>query len=805
MLREPRRLAASALAIALGVAFTCATLLLGSSLERGYADRVAGWLGGAGIVIVPATTIDPDGVAQIAAVPGVSAVDPRVDHWTVFADRGFARVRTMPELSETTRLVAGRTPTAPGELVINQAFADAGRLELGSRLTPEAMPEEGVGEEQPAEEQPGDPASFTVVGILAPGYDASDNPGFPEAYAPSEYLLDLAGGYRAVLVSGAVAPVSFDGIPALSEDGASVQTAVEYTAQQVDQFTQGTRATTSLLLSFSVIAFAVTALVIANTFGILVAQRTRQLALLRCVGASRRQVFGQVVGEAAVTAAIAGVLGLTLGAGLVALLPRVLPGIADYTSVAPTATGLVVPWLAGIAVSAAAALVPARAATRVAPLAALRPAAAAGPDGHRLSRGRLVAGVGLIIAGGGGGLAAAVTLAGRAALPLGLAGGVASFLGLLLVGPASVPALADTLARPWRSGIVGRLAAENTARNPHRSAATAGALLIGTTLVTMVLVGAATGQATTTAALDRRYPADILVQGEVTPAARDAAAAVPGVSAAVLSSAADITVAGSTRLTAMSLTPQDVAALDWQDAGAGLADDTIVLSRAHGFADGATVEVAGTAGTVTLTVRSVPQAGLVAVTPATVAKLSAYPEHLLFVANAPGTDPNVVMGDVRDALPGSGMWLSSAAQVRSSITDAVTIALQAVLGLLAVSVAISWVGIGNTLGLSVLERTRETALLRALGLERRQVRRLLGVEALLLGGVAAALGILLGVAYGLAGTAVLLGERTPLTVDIPWWQIAVVAAVTLASAWLASVVPAGRAARVVPAAALAEE
>lgn len=805
-----RRLAASALAIALGVAFTCATLLLGSSLERGYIDRAAGSLGDAAVVVVPASVLGPDAVAAIAARPGVTGVEPRVDHWVPFADGLFARVRTMPELTDTTRLVAGRVAAAPGELVVNQALAASGRLEPGSTLTVEPYQEWVDDEPDGGGDPSAEPAledaegqSFAVVGVLETGYDASDTPGAPEAYAPSEHLLDLAGGYRLVLVRGDVTPDTLASVPALGDEGTVIRTAAEYTAVQVEQFTQGTRATTTLLLIFSVIAFTVTALVIANTFGILVAQRTRQLALLRCVGASRRQVFGQVVGEALGTAAVAGVAGVGLGVGIVVALPRVLPDVATYTAVAPTPLALVAPWLAGIAVAAAAALVPARAATWVPPLAALRPALAAS-GGRATGRVRLAAGLALTV-GGFALLGASVVWS---QLVVGLAAGVGSFLGVLLLGPAIVPTLARALALPWRRRIVGRLAAENTVRNPRRAATTAGALLIGTTLVTMVLVGAATAQTTSTAAIDRRYPADLLVQGEVDAAARDAAAAVTGVRAAVLASAADITVVGaggSASTTAFGLAPADVTALGWENAGAGLTDDVIVLPRSDGFADGSPVEVRGRAGSVTLTVRAVPQAGLVAVTPATVARLTSTAEHVMFVKVAPDADPHVVMADVRDALAGGGVWLSSAADARASITDAVTVALQVVLALLAVSVAISWVGVGNTLGLSVLERARETALLRALGLDRRDVRRLLGAEALLLGVVASALGVALGIGYGLAGAAVVLGARTPLVVDVPWWQVGAVVVVTVTSAWLASVLPGVRASRVPPAAALAED
>lgn len=803
-----RRLAASALAIALGVAFGCATLLLGSSLERGYADRVAGWIGDATVVVQAATVLEPAAVAEIAAAPGVTSADPRVDHWAMFAGDLYARVRSQPALTEQTRLVAGRLADAPGELAISETFATSGRLAPGSTLTVREYPDPPAGEDETAPPEPVDGPEFTVVGILDPGPDATDGSRLPEAYAPSEHLLDLAGGYRIVLVAGTEPPEvlvrGLAAVPALTADGTEIRTTAEYTANEVDQYTQGTRATTLLLLTFSVVAFAVTALVIANTFGVLVAQRTRQLALLRCLGASRGQVFRQVVAEAAATAATAGVAGLALGAGLVALLPRVLPQVAHYTVVAPTAVGLIAPWAAGVTVAVAAAAVPARAATRVPPLAALRPALAVA-GARAVGRVRLVAG--LALTAGGAALLAVAVVASQ--LPIGLAGGVGSFVGLLLLGPVVVPAAVGVLARPGRDGVVGRLAAENIARNPHRSATTAGALLIGTTLVTMVLVGAATAQATSTEAIDRRYPADVLAQGDVTEATRADAAGVPDVAAAVLASMRDVTVVSTAApratTTVVAMDADGVAALGWESAAGGLTDNTIVMPRSRGHEDGSTVEVSTPDGPLALTVRSVPQAGFVAVTPATMARIAPDAQPLLLVRWTPEADPAAAMGRLRDALTSDGVWLSSASEARAGIAEAVALALQVVLGLLAVSVAIAWVGVGNTLGLSVLERSRETALLRALGLERGRVRRMLGAEALLMGTVAAVLGVALGIGYGLAGVAVLLGARTPLAVDIPWAQVAAVGALTLGSAWLASVLPGVRAARVPPAAALAEE
>lgn len=793
MLREPRRLLSSALAILLGVAFTAATLLLGASLSRSYADQVAGRAGEAAVIVeskgegLPADLPD-----AISALPGVTGVRPLIESGRFMGSPEFyVQILTLPAGGETVP-TEGRLPAAPGEVVINKAMKDAGHLSVGQRLAWDDAP------------------ASTVVGVVDVGRDTSAFPGQPTVLGSNETLLPLASNsYALIMVNSggdaAELATRIGALPSVAGDKtASAVTARAWIDDLVKQYTADTGIVTGVLLTFGVIAFFVAALVISNTFSILVAQRTRQLALLRCLGASRGQTFRQVVGEAALTAALAGAVGLAAGIGLVSLLPVFAPAMFAPGTVRPDAVSLVVPWLAGIAVTVAAAIVPARAATRVAPLAALRPMLAP-RAGRPIGIARTVIGALLFVAGAGLLVVAALTHE----LVAGLAGGVLNFTGVLLVAPWWIPAAAGLLGRPFGRDVVGRLAVENTRRNPRRAAATAGALLIGTTLVTMVLTGASVAQATVDAANARRYPADVMISGDVDAGLLGKLAGTPGVAAAVRVPAVTVTLEGGKTpdyVTLMGLTPADAEALGWS-AASDLRDDQIALSGGFGIPDGGRAVLRTEDDRrVDVTAKLVPQASLTVVTPALVNRLTAEPQPLTMVKFAPGADSSATLGAINAALADhQNLRVASAQAEKEMMAQTFTTVLLVVLGLLAVSVLISLVGVGNTLALSVLERGRETALLRALGLDRTAVRRLLGGEALLLGAVAAVVGIALGLGYGIAGIATLMNMDAPLVLAVPWAQLALVVAITLGCAWLASVVPAKRAAAVPPAAALAQE
>lgn len=796
MRTEPRRLVPAAISIVLGVAFLTMALVVGASFDATLSHAARTSVGDASVVVtrgdrgpeIPLTT--PDAVRRL---PGVAAVGTEVDgvlQQELPGRTGVLLAHTVPALGGTTTLVAGRLPAASGEVAVNQVAADTRNITPGQQVR--LMTHDGT-------------VGVRVVGVVKAGPEVSPTTSMPMLFASDADLLtwlDIAG-YTALYVSGTGDPDALAAAVSAAAPGATVRPAASEIAHRIKENTRGTEQITALFSGFGGIALFVTALVITNTFAILVAQRTRELALLRCVGSTRGQVFRGVILESLRVGAVGSAVGVLLGIGATAALARVGASLGlPLTQVAVTPVAVTVPLVAGVLLTMAAALQPARHATAVAPLAALRPRPV--EAGRRTGRVRLAVGVGAVAAG-----AALLTHGAVApALPTGAAGGLVSFIGVLVLAPVVVPALAGLLGAAAR-GTTGKLAVENSRRNPRRAAATSAALLVGVTLITMMGVGAETGRATIDAELARQYPADVLVQPRsgLTPAIRERLDTTPGV--AGWTEALDLGVRrGDRDLEVTALGPDAVTVLRDRAATAGLAEG-VALVPAKAAAEGEMLTLAYGDNTVVL--RAHVTGGLSGRTVISLAdgRRLAGPDApaTALVTFAPGVNGTAATEDLANRVaqvsPGS-LVVSGAAQ-RQEMQAMVDTVLLVAVGLLAVAVVIALVGVGNTLGLSVLERTQETGLLRALGLTRGQVRTMLGVEALTLAGVAIVLGLGLGVAYGVAGMAAVLDGQVPLVVSIPWLRLAVAAAVALAAGWLASVVPGARAARVSPAAALAYE
>src|SRR5690625_5087292 len=305
----------------------------------------------------------------------------------------------------------------------------------------------------------------------------------------------------------------------------TVRTGEEYAQQMLQDLTGQAYMLTAVILGFGALAMFVAAIVITNTFHVLVAQRTHTLALLRAVGATKRQIRRSVLTEALILGVVAGAGGLLLGAGLgqgalwvlgAQNLPFPVP-----ESITLTPAAVVVPLLTGAIVTVLAALSPARAATVVSPLAALRPPQP--PDPRGASRLRLVATFVLVL-GGGAMVAAAPFLAGSesiddetavlGALALGIGGGVVSFAGVMLGMVFVVPTVVRVLgavARRVGGGTPARIATANAVRNPRRTAATATALVIGVTLVALMSTGAVSARASLDSMLRSQFPVDLVV------------------------------------------------------------------------------------------------------------------------------------------------------------------------------------------------------------------------------------------------------------------------------------------------------
>lgn len=846
MRRSLPRLVSAGIAVAIGTAFVAATLVAGNVITRTTYDSMVASLAQADLV-VRGSELTPDTLAAVRATDGVAAADGRVALWTELAaggQRAYPEVTTRasdPRL-EAQQVRSGRLPDAPGEIALPASLADRLDLAVGDEVrTVRTTWDPETGEPSESTE------ALAVVGLTEDPSGAFARTGGAAVVHPDDaarwYDQEWGGeglAYDAIVVAlepqadlEAARAALADAVP-----GTVVQTRDERAQQLTAELTGDTEALTAVVLGFAAIALLVAALVVTNTFQVLVAQRTRTLALLRCVGADKRQVRRSVLVEAALLGAAASAAGIAVGLALaqvtLLVLGNVNPDVPLPTTVPVSAAVLAVPFAVGTVVTLVAALAPARAATRVAPLAALRPADAP-VLGTRASRGRLALAL-LLTVGGGGLLVGGVALSGSeggvmVGLPVGLLGGALSFVGVLVGALLWIPpvvALAGRLLA--RTGPSARLAAANTLRNPRRTSATSAALLIGVTLVAMMSTGAASARTTLASELDAQFPVDVVVRdpnlGATDPSATpqitsdvvSRLAAVEGVEAVAHSRVVTVAWAddeGDLGWEELQVLPPDTARnvlLDPAQAD-GLADDTVVVTRAlaerYGLADGdpVTLAVDGGPGTeVTRDVVVTDFAGALLATPTTLGALGVdLPTNELWLRLAADADTVAVMDDVQEALSDSALQVFGVALERAMFENVIDTLLAIVLGLLAAAVVIALIGVANTLSLSVIERRRESATLRAIGMSRAQLRGSLAVEGMLVAVVGAVLGSALGLVYGWAGTLTVLRALGDVALELPWRELGAVLAVAVAAGLLASVLPARSAVRTSPVEALAVE
>lgn len=574
-----------------------------------------------------------------------------------------------------------------------------------------------------------------------------------------------------------------------------------------------------LLLMLGTVSLIVAAFVIANTFRITVAQRARELALARTIGATRRQVATGVLIEAGAMGLAGGVAGVVLGvtAGS-ALGVLIADGTYELPIVVSAATIL---WslAIGLAVTVGSAVHPAIAAMKVAPLAAVR----AVPDGgDSAGAGRVRLRTGLILSAIG-----AMLLMAGAALPLAgfglvlvVPGAAICFLGILVLGPKIVPPLLQALGSV--AAVIGparttaRLATANAARNPKRAATTAAALLIGVTVVTGFVTVADSARSSIGVILDQQVPADFIVT-------TDGADGVPVTAIAAIEALAEMGASVSvyrTTATALDIGDVNVAGLDLRRyeqiarvngdgsigevAAGGAAIDDVTAQR-HGLAVGDPVTIGGRTFRIAFVVdlRSVPFAGVI-VPPEAFTAL--FPEvggpHQFAVDAAEGVpvaEAFAAIEAVAEAQP--GVSVDSNIESRAELNRELDRAVSVVVAILGLAVVIAAIGIANTLSLAVHERTREIGLLRALGVTARQTRVMLGIEAVLASVTAAVLGVAIGVVFAWAAVATIPN----LVFTVPWSRLALCAVAAGVLGLLASLVPARRAARLSPVIALATE
>ena len=689
-----------------------------------------------------------------------------------------------PEL-RWQELVAGRYPARPGEAVLHRWDARAWGMTVGDRI------------------RVGDGATATdlqVVGLVdsrSTWTQASVYVTWPQYLRWRDNPTFHVGS---VAVRGDVGPVP---------DGAVVWSTRDYVAEGFAGLSNGVDFLSVMLLLFAGVALFVAVLVVANTFSILLAHRLRDLALLRCVGATRRQVLGSVRAEAAAVGVLASLTGALAGVGLGHGLIAAINVVAHPAPMG--APGLPALWLlggfaAGLVTTLVASWLPTRRVVRVAPLVALRPDPAV--DMHTASGRARVRLAAFVLLTGLALLGAAMV---RHTTAIMVAGGAMVFTGVLLVGPVLVPRLVRTAGALL--GPRGRLATENAVRNPRRTAATTAALLVGVTLATAVLTGMATWRAALTEQRDRHHAIDAALSSPDAPTVVGLLGRVrrtPGVERAVAVDGAVARISGFDAAIPVVTAPDDVARVahdggDFAQVRPGTINLDLDAFDNRRVQPGDVVTVRVGEREVRLRVLSLSgwgQAGVVS--PATLAQLTVAPApHAIWVRATRDADRLRLVGALHELARPAGARIDEQLQARAVEDRELDVLTWSVLGLLAVSVAIALVGIANTLGLSVLERAREHALLRALGLTRRQLRWMVATEAGLLSVVAGALGTVIGVGFAGVGYEVVVKRAlTHATMLIPWPQLGAVVLVAGLAGLLASVLPARRAARVTPIAGL---
>jgi putative ABC transport system permease protein len=707
-------------------------------------------------------------------------------------------------------LRAGRVPTGPGEVVIDQTTAREQGFRVGERVR--VLPSGG------------EPRTATVVGVVA-------TPEIPEAvvlvgFDPATARRLLAPGgqvsYLEIHGAGGVGEQELrDRVAAALGPGYQAFTGTTLAAERARNASPSESGDSQFFFAAGVVALCAGVFLIRNTYTIVLASRTRELALLRCAGATPGQLRRSVLLEALVLGAVASLAGLVVGVGLAWGLGGILrsadEAIADVTgSVRILPRTVLVALAVGTGTALVSAWSPARRATRVPPVTALR------GDVVTVDRraGRARALLGAVLALTGIGLVLAGALSDPVESSYLLAGTGATALGVLVLGPVLARALSRLLGAPLSraGGVVGKLARDNAARSPHRTSATVLPLVIGLALIGVVTTLAASTKATSVGGLDRTVHADFRLgaagtgmhQPLLSERVAERLARLPELAVVVPLRDTGVTVAGR-RSGVTAVDPArigQVLTLPVTDGAlADLTSGSIAVDRqaAEGTRIGARVTVQQGGTTHVFTVRAIYDTsgldpfvrqelsvGDHLITPADYRRLGGEQGLTrIFATVRNGVTPAAARAAIQQAVPDyPNVEIVGRDQLRQRATSQIDPTLRLLYSLLGLAVVVALFGIVNTLVLSILERARELGLLRAVGMDRRQVRSMIRWEAVLVGAIGTAIGLGLG---GFLGWAV--SRDLDLRVALPTSQFALVAAVALLASVLAATLPARRAAR----------
>jgi putative ABC transport system permease protein len=799
LLARKLRLVTTALAVILGVAFTAGTLVLTDTMSNIFDNLSASVYQGTDALVRAKAVfngpnqmgeqrpnIDGSLVPALSHVPGVAAAAGSAFGYARLIGKDGKPIGNPANGAPTLggnwstvqalnpfHLVAGHAPQAPDEVVIDKQSARLGHLAVGDTTTVLAN---------------GPPQRVRIAGIV--GFGTADN-----LAGASVVLFTTPVAQRLVAEPGKFSTIGFVADRGVSQQqlvsnlkralppGTEALTGAAAIKEQQDQFQKALSIFSKFFLIFAIVALVVGAYIILNTFAITVAQRTRENGLLRALGASRRQVLGSVLVEALAVGVIAAVVGLAAGVAVAAGLKALLSvfGLSlPAGSLVLNARTVVASLVIGIGVTLIAAISPARKAAKVPPVAAMQEATV-GSSGYG-SKQRLIVGLSILALGVAALFTGLFGHVGSAFLIVGV-GVLLVFLGVSVLGRTIALPLSRAIGAPLPrvKGVTGTLARENTMRNPKRTAASASALMIGVGLIAFISIFASSAKASINATIDRSFAGDFVINsgagstgGGVDPALAQRLNALPQVAAATGERFGSMLILGQ---------PYMIAAVDPRAAGqifnVSPVQGSIGALGADGIAvykDDATKHHLKLGDPVSVVFRDTgPKTLRVALiygdnqaaptanpgsktsyflgTPGYDANFAApHFDSQVFVKKAPGVPTAAALDAVKklSAQYAVGATVQDQAAYKAEQTKPINQILALIYTLLALAIVIALLGIGNTLALSIFERTRELGVMRAVGMTRRQLRGTIRWESVIIALQGTFLGLVVGVFFGWA-------------------------------------------------------
>jgi putative ABC transport system permease protein len=832
LLAHKLRLALTALAIVLGVTFIAGTFVLTDTLHNTF-DNLFG-------TIYSKVDFQVRGVAQfgsggnatrnpvpesllktVRGVPGVQSAEGTVNGYAQYISHDGKAISTggAPTIGlafdpdqaiSPLHLVEGTPPTTSSDVVMDLGTAQKYGFSVGQKVRILLR---------------GPTRTFTITGITK--FGTADNLAGATIAAfdvpTAQAILGRVGQFDAINVvsaAGSDQTMVQRAIAASLPHGVEVVTGQTVVNEQTSSISSALGFFNTALLVFGFIALFVGGFTILNTFSIIVGQRTKELALLRIVGASRRQVFMSVLTEAAIVGLVSSLIGLGLGVlaalGLVALL-RGFGVTLPAGPIAFEARTVIVCLVVGVVVTMVSAIGPARRAVRISPVEAVSEQQV---EYEIPMRRRFTWGAGITLAGVA---ALAVGLTAPAIALVGL-GAVLIFIGVARLAPAVARPMASVLGRPLSRmlGMSGRLGRENSMRSPRRTAQTASALMVGLALVSAIAVFGSSLSSSATQSIDNALSADIIISpsntmgsGSFGTTVATAAAAVPGVTASSTVYGGQFEVRGAIQslgaVTTQNLSDTVILNMNAGTSDALAAGDLLIDAKtasSDNLKVGDTVPVKfALTGNERMRIGGIYQDNaLIGSYLVGNAFFRSHFENPLPVAVLLQTDASPgVQQAVAHALAGyPNVKVQSRAQFEAAQAAQVNQLLGLVYALLALAVIIALIGIVNTLMLSVFERTHEIGLLRAVGMKRRQIRAMIRSESVILAVFGAVIGIIVGTLLGIALVSSLHSQGITVT-SVPWSNLVIFLVLAGLLGLLAASWPARRAARLDVLAAIAAQ